>query len=240
MQLTVKTGLPLGLAWNWVKFSFSIFRDRSINFLVFGLFFLFFSLLPFIGSFLGSLVIVRIYLSADKVANQERFGLSLNLLEIIKQRNIINFALFGMLLDLFMLSIFEYTLNYLQIDMSNPTLLTDTRVMTILLGLSLFRVIFIGIALAITTFNKEIPLYRALLINWQFIFKNLIVIFFAVFLLLPFLLIPVYISSLIAALFSNGFLFFISGLLLLVFILVFINVIVIFSYKLYMDGVTHE
>ncbi len=236
-QLQIRPNLPLGLAWNWVKFSFATFREKPINFLAFSLVFIAFSIAPFIGSFLSTLVLVRIYLSADNVTSGVPFGLNLNLGQIIRQRNVVNFALFNMFFDLLLMSVFQEVLLILNVENSTTAMLEDHRVAALLVALSLFRIIFFGISLGVISFNPQIKLVKALVISWKFLFRNWIPVLFSVFLLLPFLVIPLYIMGLVVLSVTNIILFSIAMLILVLFILVFIAVTTIFSYKLYSDGV---
>jgi hypothetical protein len=70
--------------------------------------------------------------------------------------------------------------------------------------------------------------------------KNLVVLIFALFLLLPFLVIPLYLSVLLAVSINNIVIFGFAALIMLIVILLFISVTAIFSYKLYQDGFTNE
>ena len=88
-QLQIKTSLPLGIAWTWVKASFAIFREKPINFMFFGIAFVVFSMLPFLGTFLATLVIVRMLLSAQAIVDNQAVGLALNFKSIFSQRNFI-------------------------------------------------------------------------------------------------------------------------------------------------------
>jgi hypothetical protein len=82
--------------------------------------------------------------------------------------------------------------------------------------------------------------YKRQVLSWKFILKNLVVLIFALFLLLPFLVIPLYLSVLLAVSVNNAIIFGFAALIMLIVILLFISVTAIFSYKLYQDGFTNE
>ena len=236
-ELRVQNKLQLGIAWHWVKFSFATFREKPINFISFGLAFMLFSILPFIGSFFSVLIIARIYLSADKVGKNTPFGLGLNFAELFKQRNLVRFAIFNMFFDLLAMSIFQELLTFLHLNANKTEIILDQRVLLILIGFSIFRSIFFGISLALITFNPELKLFNALLLNWKFILRHWAVIALALFLLLPFLLVPLYIASLITLAVNSNILFILAAIVLLIVLLLFLLVTTIFSYKLYQDGI---
>lgn len=238
-ELYIKSELPNGIAWNWVKESFAIFREKPINFLFLSIAFILFSFFPFIGSILAVFVLVRIFLSIDKTVRGESFGLGLNFGEIIIRRNVLNYALASMLFDLFGMFIVEVLANYWQIDMKNQSMLADKRIIAALGGVSLFRMAFFGISLAIISFNPKIHLIQALKLNWKLMLKHWAILLLAVFLLLPFLIIPLYLGIILAfasessVVFAGGF--FIISLT----ILVFIAVTTVFCYKIYVDGISN-
>jgi hypothetical protein len=240
-ELRIKNHLPLGIAWNWVKFSFATFREKPINFLVFALGFIIFSLVPFLGSFLAVLVVARIYLSAKYIEDNQPVGVSLNLGMIFRQRNIVSYGIFNMFFDFMLMSLLREFMAALGIDASSTaTMLSDHRTVYLLIGMSLLRAVILGISLAIITFNAEIKVLQALKMSWVFIYKNWVVLALGLFLLLPFLLIPLYLAALIALSFNNAIAFGLSALVVVIFMLLFIAVTTIFSYKLYRDGISHE
>lgn len=236
-QFQVRQKLPLGLAWNWVKFSFATFREKPVNFIAFSLAFIVFSIAPFIGSFLNILLLARIYFSADKVTNEVPFGLELNFAELFRQRNIVIYALFNMFFDLLLMSVFQEVMLGLHIENTPAAMIEDHRVALILLGLSLIRIVFFGISLAIITLNPQVKLFSAIMLSWRFMFRHWIILILSAFLLLPFLLIPLYIAGLIVVSVNNMFLFVCAMFILLIFVLLFIAVTTIYSYKLYRDGI---
>jgi hypothetical protein len=240
MGLVVNKNLPLGIAWSWVKFSFAVFREKPINFIAFSLAFIIFSAFPFIGSFLGILVLVRIYLSADKVANNLPFGLQLQLKEILQQRNIINYALLNLFFDCLNLLLLRNILALGHLSLDDPNLILNHYVLFNLCGLSLLRMGFFGISLVILTFNPQLKLVDALLLSWKFIFYNSIVLIFGLFLLLPFVIIPIYILLMLAVNSTNPIFFTIFSVSGLVVVLLFIAVSNIFLVKLYADGIKVE
>ncbi len=238
-ELYIKTGLPNGIAWNWVKESFVIFREKPVNFLFLSIAFILFSFFPFIGSMLGVFVLVRIYLGIEKTISGESFGLRLNFGEIIIRRNILNYAFLSMFFDLFGMLVVEALANYLHIDMKNQSMLADKRIIAALGGVSLFRMIFFGISLAILTFNPNLRLFAALKLNWSLMLKHWSILLLSCFLLLPFLIIPLYLGIMIAFSSDNTAVFAIGFLMLALTILVFIAVTTIFCYKIYIDGITN-
>jgi len=235
-ELRIKNNLPLGVAWNWVKESFSIFRDKPVNFIFLAISFIVLSFFPFIGSFLGVLVLVRIYLGANKTVKGESFGLSLNLGEIFRQRNVLNYALLNMFFDLVGMVIVQEFVSYWGIDTTNQSMMMDKKVVAVLGIISLLRIVFFGISLAIITFNPEIKLFSALALNWRFMLKHFGLLILSLFLLLPFLFIPLYLGILIAFSVNNSLMFVLGTVIILLTILLFIAITTIFGYKLYADG----
>ena len=239
-QLQIKTSLPLGIAWTWVKASFAIFREKPINFMFFGIAFVVFSMLPFLGTFLATLVIVRMLLSAQAIVDNQAVGLALNFKSIFSQRNLISYAIFCVGYDLVSMTIMSQFMSNLGVEGATPAMLMDHRVIYLMLGMSLFRTLFFGISLAIATFNPEITVLNSLRLSWQFLYKNIAVIALGLFLLLPFLLLPLYVMVMVTLSMENAFLFVISFLVLVILMLLFLAITTLFSFKLYQDGITHE
>lgn len=239
-QLQIKTSLPLGIAWTWVKASFAIFREKPINFMFFGIAFVVFSMLPFLGTFLATLVMVRMLLSAQAIVDNQAVGLSLNLKSIFSQRNLISYAIFCVGYDLVSMTIMSQLMSNWGVDGATPAMLMDHRVIYLMLGMSLFRAVFFGISLAIATFNPDITVLNSLRLSWKFLYKNIAVIALGLFLLLPFLLLPLYVMVMVTLSMENAFLFGISFLVLVILMLLFLAITTLFSFKLYQDGITHE
>ena len=241
-ELRIKNSVPLGIAWLWVKASFATFREKPIHFLAFAIAYILFSLFPFFGAFLAVFVLARIYSSADKIFKNENFDVALNLGEFFRQRNILSYALFCMGFDLVAMSAISETLNSWGINTAamTPATMNDPRILYLLVGVSIFRHVFFGISLVIASFNPEIKILQSLVLSWKFILKNLVVLIFALFLLLPFLVIPLYLSVLLAVSINNVVIFGFAALIMLIVVLLFISVTAIFSYKLYQDGFTNE
>jgi hypothetical protein len=239
-QLQIKTSLPLGIAWTWVKASFAIFREKPINFMFFGIAFVVFSMLPFLGTFLATLVIVRMLLSAQAIVDNQAVGLALNFKSIFSQRNLISYAIFCVGYDLVSMTIMSQLMSNWGVEGATPAMLMDHRVIYLMLGMSLFRTLFFGISLAIATFNPDITVLNSLRLSWQFLYKNIAVIALGLFLLLPFLLLPLYVMVMVTLSMENAFLFGISFLVLVILMLLFLAITTLFSFKLYQDGITHE
>lgn len=239
-ELSIKTKLPLGIAWIWVKSSFAIFREKPINFMFFGLSFVIFSMLPFMGTFFATLVIIRMLLSANDIVENRDIKLELNFKTMFSQRNVISYAFFCVGYDLIAMSIISHLMSSWGIDGATPATLMDHRVVYLIMSMSLFKTLFFGISLAFVTFNPTITVLRSLLLSWSFIFKNIAVVALGLFLLLPFLLIPLYLMIMITLSITNPILFGLSFLVLVVLILLFLVITTLFSFKLYQDGVSHE
>ena len=239
-QLQIKTSLPLGIAWTWVKASFAIFREKPINFMFFGIAFVVFSMLPFLGTFLATLVIVRMLLSAQAIVDNQAVGLALNFKSIFSQRNLISYAIFCVGYDLVSMTIMSQLMSSWGVEGATPAMLMDHRVIYLMLGMSLFRSVFFGISLAIATFNPDITVLNSLRLSWKFLYKNMAVIALGLFLLLPFLLLPLYVMVMVTLSMENAFLFGISFLVLVILMLLFLAITTLFSFKLYQDGITHE
>lgn len=239
-QLQIKTSLPLGIAWTWVKASFAIFREKPINFMFFGIAFVVFSMLPFLGTFLATLVIVRMLLSAQAIVDNRAVGLALNFKSIFSQRNLISYAIFCVGYDLVSMTIMSQLMSNWGVEGATPAMLMDHRVIYLMLGMSLFRTLFFGISLAIATFNPDITVLNSLRLSWKFLYKNIAVITLGLFLLLPFLLLPLYVMVMVTLSMENAFLFGISFLVLVILMLLFLAITTLFSFKLYQDGITHE
>lgn len=240
-ELKIKEHVPLGIAWSWVKFSFATFREKPINFLFFALGFVIFSLLPFLGSFIAVLVIARVYLTAKYIEDDQPVGVSLNLGLIFRQRNIVSYGLFNLLFDFVMMSGLRQIMSGMGIDSSSPeAMMQDHRIIYLLIGFSVFRAAFLGISLAIVTFNAEMKVIPALKLNWLLIIKHWSTLALGLFLLLPFLIIPLYLITLLALSVSSSIAFGFAAFLLLIAMLLFIAVTTIFSYKVYQDVISHE
>lgn len=241
-QLKIKNDLPIGISWEWVKSSFAIFREKPINFMWFAILYLVLSTLPFMGAFFGMVALVRIIISANYVEKNEPFGLGLNIGMILRQKNILSFAIFNVGFDLIMMSIMSQIMTSWGINSAAniETIVTNTHIVYLLAGASLFRILFFGISPAIITFNPEITVFQALGISWRFMGRYIANIVFAIFLLLPFLLIPLYLA-LIAALSVKSLVAF-GGLfsIVIIIVLLIINIVTIFSFKMYQDGFYRE
>ena len=240
IQLQIKTSLPLGIAWTWVTASFVIFREKPINFMFFGIAFVVFSMLPFLGTFLATLVIVRMLLRAQAIVDNQAVGLALNFKSIFSQRNLISYAIFCVGYDLVSMTIMSQLMSNWGVEGATPAMLMDHRVIYLMLGMSLFRTLFFGISLAIATFNPDITVLNSLRLSWKFLYKNIAVIALGLFLLLPFLLLPLYVMVMVTLSMENAFLFGISFFVLVILMLLFLAITTLFSFKLYQDGITHE
>mgnify|MGYP000617891161 CR=1 FL=1 len=239
-RLSIKTKLPLGLAWIWVKSSFAMFREKPVNFMFFGFSFVIFSVLPFLGAFFATLVVVRMLLSAREISEGRNIGTLLDFKTIFAQRNIVSYAIFCVGYDLIAMSIMSNLLSHWGIDSSIPANLMDHRVLYLIIGMSLFRTLFFGISLVFITFNPVLNVLNSLRLSWIFIFKNIVVVTLGLFLLLPFLLLPIYIMLLVTLSMTNPVLFGVSFFILAIFLLLFLVITTLFSFKLYQDGVLHE
>lgn len=240
-QLKVKSDIPMGMAWVWVKASFATFREKPVNFLYFGLMLILFSFVPFMGSFFATLVTMRIILSANYVDVEQPFGLNLNFGMILRQKNLFSFAIFNLGLDFIMMSIVSEIIVAQGGDPSSlATLLANPNIIYIMFAVNVFKVIFIGITPAIMVFNHEVGIFAGLKLNWLFIARNLVVLASAIFLLLPFIILPLYLLSLVAISMTNPVAFVVAAFVLLIFLLVAINVVSIFGFKIYKDCITHE
>lgn len=240
-NLRVNSQLPVGIAWSWVKASFAIFREKPINFILFAMGFVIFSILPIMGSFFAVLVAARIYLTAKYIEDGQPVGASLNLALIFRQRNIVSYALFNVLFDFVVTSLVWESMAGLGIDTSNTVnMLSDHRSIVILVCASVARAVFLGISLAIMVFNPEVKVFQSLKLNWQFLLKNSAVVVLGVLLLLPFLLVPLYIFALISLSVANAVISIIALIIVVILMLLFISVTTIFSYKLYQNGISHE
>lgn len=241
-QLTVQSKFPIGIAWLWVKASFAIFREKPINFMFFALLYVFMSALPFMGSFFVTVVLIRILLSSHYIEQNEYFGLGLNIASILRQKNLLSLAIFNVGFDLITMSILSEVLNswgYTGVKDATAlaTMLGDSRVISLFVGMSVFRIVFFGIAPAIMVFNPESGVIKALILSWKFIIKNIVVLLFAVFLLLPFLFVPLYLVVLAAFSVTNLIVFLCLFIVMVILGLLSINIMAIFSYKLYKDGI---
>ena len=240
-NLRVNSQLPVGIAWSWVKASFAIFREKPINFILFAMGFVIFSILPIMGSFFAVLVAARIYLTAKYIEDGQPVGARLNLALIFRQRNIVSYALFNVLFDFVVTSLVWESMAGLGIDTSNTVnMLSDHRSIVILVCASVARAVFLGISLAIMVFNPEVKVFQSLKLNWQFLLKNSAVVVLGVLLLLPFLLVPLYIFALISLSVANAVISIIALIIVVILMLLFISVTTIFSYKLYQNGISHE
>lgn len=240
-QLKVKNDIPMGMAWVWVKASFAIFREKPINFLYFGLMLVVFAFLPFMGSFFATLVTMRIILSANYVETEQPFGLNLNFGMILRQKNLFSFAIFNLGLDFIMMSIVSEAVVAQGGDPSSlSTLLANPNLIYIMFAANVFKIVFIGIAPAIMVFNHDVGIFSGLKLSWTFIVKNLVVLVFAVFLLLPFIVIPLYLFSILAISMTNPVAFGLVVFVLLILLLIAINIVSIFGFKIYKDCITHD
>lgn len=240
-NLRVNSQLPMGIAWSWVKASFAIFREKPINFILFAVGFVIFSILPIMGSFFAVLVAARIYLTAKYVEDGQPVGVSLNLALIFRQRNIVSYALFNVLFDFVVTSLVWESMAGFGIDTSNTVnMLSDHRSIVILVCASVVRAVFLGISLAIMVFNPEVKVFQSLKLNWQFLLKNSAVVVLGVLLLLPFLLVPLYVFALISLSVASAVISIIALVIVVILMLLFISVTTIFSYKLYQNGISHE
>lgn len=240
-QLSVKSNLPLGIAWLWVKASFVIFREKPINFMFFALTFVVFSMLPFMGAFFATLIIVRMLFSANSVLENNSFGLSLNLKEIFAKRNVVSFAIFSVGYDLLSMGIMKEVMSSWGFDSATPeTMVADHRIIYLMIGMSLLRAIIFGISVVIVAFNPEVGVFSALKLNWQFIIRNVAVVILGFFLLMPFLLIPLYLMVMVALSVNNVVLFTIALIILAIIMLLFIVITTLFAFKMYQDGIIHE
>lgn len=235
--LQSKNMLPMGLAWNWVKYCFATFREKPVNFLLFAVMYIASALLPIVGAFVAVLMLARIYFSIDKVERGQILTMKLDFLALLRQRNITSYALVTLLFDAVMMAGFSFIIHGLALEVDNPLVLADPHVMYLLVGINLLRAAFFGIALPILTFNPELELIKALTLSWRFLYHNMLVISCSLLLLLPFLMVPLYLTTMVVMTVNNMLLLGLAGLSLVLEVLLFIIIMTIFSYKLYQDGI---
>ncbi|MDD3267179.1 MAG: hypothetical protein PHC75_08405 [Burkholderiales bacterium] len=237
-NLQIKNDLPISISWEWIKASFAIFREKPINFTWFATLYLILSTLPFMGSFFGMVAIVRILISANYVENNEHFGMKLNIGHILRQRNIMSFAIFNVGFDLILMSIMSHIMTSwgLKSDADIAQIASNSQFVYLFAGMSLFRILFFGISPAIITFNPDITVFQALGLSWKFMIRYIANLVFAVFMLLPFLLIPLYLTLIAVLTVKNSIAFGLLFFILVIIVLLIINVLTIFSFKIYKDG----
>lgn len=237
-QLKIKNNIPIGISWEWVKVSFAIFREKPINFTWFAILYLILSTLPFMGAFFGMIALVRILISANYVENNEPFGMGLNIGHILRQRNILSFAIFNVGFDFITMSIMSQIMTSwgLTSNADIAQIVSNSQIVYLLAGMSLFRILFFGISPAIITFNPDITVFQALGLSWKFMLRYIANLVFAIFMLFPFLLIPLYLTLITILTVKNALAFGLLFFILVVIILLIINVLTIFSFKVYKDG----
>lgn len=239
VQFKIRNDFSLGVAWIWVKASFAIFREKPINFMYFGLMYVAMSFLPFLGVFLATAVAMRILMSCAYITNGKNIDIKLSLPMLLRQRNVLSFAIFNTGIDLILVSIVSELLQS-KAGMATPdnlSLMLTPQVAYMLIGLSVVKALFYGISPAIILFNPELGIFPALRLSWAFIVRNISVIFFAVVLLAALLIIPLYLFTMLALIVSNSILFGIFFGLMIIVALVSIVISNIFIYNLYATGV---
>ncbi len=240
-QLSVKNNLPLGIAWLWIKASFAIFREKPINFMFFALMFVVFSLLPFMGAFFATLIIVRMLISAQSIENEQEIGIGLNLKEIFAKRNVVSFAIFSVAYDLISMGIMKQIMSSLGIDNATPeTMITNHNLVYMMIAMSLLRAFVFGISTVIITFNPEVRVFDALKLSWSFILQNFSVIVLGLLVLIPFILVPMYLLLMVTLAVSSNIIFGILLFFLGIVMLLFIIITTLFTFKMYQSGISHE
>lgn len=241
-NLQIKNDLPLSISWEWIKTSFAIFREKPINFMWFAILYLLLSTLPFMGAFFGMVVLVRILISANYIENNEPVEMGLNIGHILRQRNILSFAIFNVGFDLIIMSIMSQVMTSwgLKSDADIAQIAGNPHIVYLFAGMSLFRILFFGISPAIITFNPDITVFKALGISWKFMLRYVANLVFAIFMLLPFLLIPLYLTLIGILTVKNSIAFGLLFFILIIIILLIINILTIFSFKIYKDGFYRE
>ena len=235
VKFQIKTEFNVGIAWLWVKSSFLVFREKPINFMYFGMMYVFMSFLPFLGSFFATAVAMRILMTSAYIGNNEPVGIKLSLPMILRQKNIFTFAIFNTGVDL------SELMKSQGVDPSSAAMLEFTpQLAYILIGASIFKALFYGISPAIILFNHELGIWHALRLSWTFIIGNISVIFFAVLLLGAFLLIPLYLFTMLALVVSNVVVFGICFFIMIIIALLAIIISNIFVYNLYATGIVRS
>ncbi len=242
VQFKIRNGFSIGVSWVWVKASFAIFREKPINFLYFGLMYVAMSFLPFLGSFLATAVAMRILMSCAYINGGNNIDLKLNLPMLLRQRNVLSFAIFNTGIDLILISIVSEVLQQQGVSTAATSmdLMLTPQIAYLLIGVSVVKVLFYGISPAVILFNYELGVFQALKLSWAFIVRNISVIFFAVLLMTAFLLIPLYLFTMLALMVSNLVLFGMFFLCMVITALLAIVVSNIFIYNLYITGVGRE
>lgn len=238
VKFQIKTEFNVGIAWLWVKSSFLVFREKPINFMYFGMMYVFMSFLPFLGSFFATAVAMRILMTSAYIGNNEPVGIKLSLPMILRQKNIFTFAIFNTGVDLILVSVISELMKSQGVDPSSAAMLEFTpQLAYILIGASILKTLFYGISPAIILFNHELGIWQALRLSWTFIIGNISVIFFAVLLLGAFLLIPLYLFTMLALVVSNVVVFSICFFIMIIIALLAIVISNIFVYNLYATGI---
>ncbi|MEN9946745.1 MAG: hypothetical protein RLZZ293_1131 [Pseudomonadota bacterium] len=237
-KISIRQNLELGMAWLWIKSSFATFREKPINFLFFGLSYVLFAFIPIIGIMLTVLVSMRIYFNSSLIQQQQNIGLELNLVSLLRQRNIFSYLLFYMGIYFIILSSFSQLVNsYYGISEITPEILVaNPQLLFILFSLSVAQAIFLGVTPLIICFNPQIRLWSALKINWCLLWQNLAVLILALFLLFAIILIPLYLVLNLLLLVNNGVLLGFGLMVLIILLLVSLVITNIFTYQVYQSG----
>lgn len=238
VKFKIRNEFNIGIAWVWVKASFMVFREKPINFMYFALMFVMVSFLPFLGSFFATAVAMRILMSSAYITNNSPVGIKLNLPMLLRQRNVLSFAIFNTGIDLILVSIISEVMQSQGMSPSANEMLTLTpQLAYLLIGTSVFKALFYGISPAIILFNHELGVFQALRMSWAFIVRNISVIFFAVLLLAAFLIIPLYLFTMLAMIVTNTVLFGLCFFIMIMIALLAIVISNVFIYNLYATGV---
>ena len=184
-MLLINRNVEIKSSLEWIKYSFAIFREKPLQFIVLGIFSTLISLLPLFGAFVAPLFLIRFVVIAIKVENNEPVPLSSIFDDFFANRQVVRLALVNFIFAtaiLFCQYILEYVFKRYGIDTTAPG-----SFLTMLFFIpSLVLQMALWLSPLICLFNPDVePLTAMWMSIITFLIYSVLVVFFTILAVIP-------------------------------------------------------
>ena len=172
-NIVIRRDLKLKLSLHWVKQAFVMFREKPLQFLILEIITSALSLLPFLGAFLGPLLVARFMHCANKVENHESLQMGEMFKNLLSNRLVVRLAFLNFCLNAIIL-LAQYFIDSqfgTAVESIKPSLIVMLlSIPTLLLTLSMW------LSPAICQFNEDVEPKSALWLSLKVCFYNMLVL----------------------------------------------------------------
>jgi hypothetical protein len=167
-NLAIRNQLKLGYSLLWLKHGFITFREKPIQFFVLEIITSILTFLPFIGAFLGPLLIGRFMDCVDKVDRHQELKMSELLRGIFNNKLLLRLSMLNFSLNAIILLI-QYFID----GNTSGGLLNSTLLITMLIIPSIMLTMSMWLSPAICLFNNDVEPKQAMWLSIKSCFYNL-------------------------------------------------------------------